>query len=159
NRHRARTSVTKLDSSPRVILVPGVGVLASGRTKKEARIAADIAEHTLRAKALANAIGRYTPLSDADLFDMEYWSLEQAKLGKAREPPLAGQVALVTGGAGAIGFAIARKLIEAGAHVVLADLARDRLDAAVAELDPRASGVAAGSRSTSPTSARSRMAS
>src|SRR5262252_5066695 len=144
NRHRARASVTKLDSSPRVILVPGVGLFASGRTKRDARIAADIAEHTLRAKALANAIGRYTPLSDADLFDMEYWSLEQAKLGKAKEPSLAGQVALVTGGAGAIGFAIAKKLIEAGAHVVLADLARDRLDTAVSELDPRGSGVAAG---------------
>src|SRR5207249_4091063 len=106
NRHRARTSVTKLDSSPRVILVPGVGIFATGRTKKDARIAADIAEHTLRAKALANSIGRYTPLPDADLFDMEYWSLEQAKLGRAKESPLAGQVALVTGGAGAIGFAI-----------------------------------------------------
>jgi len=144
NRHRARTSVTKLDSSPRVILVPGVGIFATGRTKKDARIAADIAEHTLRAKALANSIGRYTPLPDADLFDMEYWSLEQAKLGKAKESPLAGQVALVTGGAGAIGFAIAKKLIEAGAHVVLADLARDRLDAAVGELDPGAAGLAAG---------------
>src|SRR5207302_1283043 len=66
NRHRARTSVTKLDSSPRVILVPGVGIFATGRTKKDARIAADIAEHTLRAKALANSIGRYTPLPDAD---------------------------------------------------------------------------------------------
>src|SRR5262249_61715586 len=66
------------------------------------------------------------------------------RAGRGRGPPSAGQVGRVAGGAGAIGFAIARKLIEAGAHVVLAALARDRLDAAVAELDPRASGVAAG---------------
>src|SRR5438034_1583334 len=100
NRARARTPVTKLDASPCVILVPGAGLFTAGRTKQDARIAADIAEHTLRAKALANAIGRYTALGDADLFDMEYWSLEQAKLGGAKEAALAGQVALVTGAAG-----------------------------------------------------------
>src|SRR5437879_3779623 len=144
NRQRARTRVTKLDSFPRVVLVPGVGIVAAGRTKQEAHIAADIAEHTLRAKALASAIGRYAALGDADLFDMEYWSLEQAKLGAAKEAALAGQVALVTGAAGAIGFAICQKLIDAGAHVVAADLGGERLDAAVGELDPRRRGLAAG---------------
>src|SRR5437762_2659461 len=144
NRQRARTRVTKLDSFPRVVLVPGVGVVAAGRTKQEARIAADIAEHTLGAKALANAIGRYAALGDADLFDMEYWSLEQAKLGGVKEAALAGQVALVTGAAGAIGFAICQKLIDAGAHVVAADLGGERLDAAVGDLDPRRRGLAAG---------------
>src|SRR5438309_1836129 len=144
NRQRARTRVTKLDSFPRVVFVPGVGIVAAGRTKQEARIAADIAEHTLRAKALASAIGRYAALGDADLFDMEYWSLEQAKLGAAKEAALAGQVALVTGAAGAIGFAICQKLIDAGAHVVAADLGGERLDAAVGELDPRRRGLAAG---------------
>jgi len=144
NRHRARTRITRLDSLPRVVLVPGVGIFTAGRTKHDARIAADIAEHTLRAKALAGAIGRYTALGDADLFDMEYWSLEQAKLGKAKEAALAGQAALVTGAAGAIGFAICRKLIAAGAHVVAADLAGARLDAAVTELDPGRRGLAAG---------------
>ena len=143
HRARARTKITRLDALPRVILVPGVGVFTAGRTKQDARIAADIAEHTLRAKALANAVGRYTALGDADLFDMEYWSLEQAKLGKAKEAALAGQVALVTGAAGAIGFAICRKLIEAGAHVVVADRPGDRLAAAVADLDPKGRGLAA----------------
>src|SRR5581483_1382865 len=122
NQARARTPLKKLDPYPRVVLVPGVGVLAAGRTKADARIAADIAEHTVVAKAAANDIGRYTALADPDLFDMEYWSLEQAKLGKAKDAPLAGQVALVTGGAGAIGFGIARQLVAAGAHVVVADL-------------------------------------
>src|SRR5579871_6632548 len=133
NAARARTKLTKLDPYPRVVLVPGLGVLAAGRSKTDARIAADIAEHTVIAKAAANDIGRYTALADGDLFDMEYWSLEQAKLGKAKDAALAGQVALVTGGAGAIGFGIARQLLAAGAHVVLADVDAARLEAAVAE--------------------------
>jgi rhamnose utilization protein RhaD (predicted bifunctional aldolase and dehydrogenase)/NAD(P)-dependent dehydrogenase (short-subunit alcohol dehydrogenase family) len=144
NRPRARTKVTKLDATPRVVLVPGVGIFSVGRTKADARIAADIADHTIVAKALANDVGRYTALADGDLFDMEYWVLEQAKLGKATEPPLAGQVALVTGAVGAIGFGIAKQLVAAGAHVVLADLDRARVEQAAAELDPRRKGVAAG---------------
>jgi rhamnose utilization protein RhaD (predicted bifunctional aldolase and dehydrogenase) len=142
-RGRARTKVRKLDATPRVILVPGVGVFTAGPTKRDARIAADIAEHTLRAKRLANGIGRYQALDDADLFDMEYWSLEQAKLGTAKEPVLAGQVALVTGAAGAIGFAVCRKLVEAGAHVVASDRTSDLAQKAAYELDPKGRGVAA----------------
>src|SRR5688572_14272610 len=141
NASRARTRVTKLDATPRVILVPGVGVFSVGRTKADARIAADIADHTIVAKAFANDVGRYTALADGDLFDMEYWVLEQAKLGKAKEPALAGQVALVTGAVGAIGFGICRQLVAAGAHVVLSDLDRSRLDAAVKELDPKGKGL------------------
>ncbi len=144
NRARARGSVSKLDSTPRVVLAPGIGLFGVGRTMVDARIAADITEHTLRSKALANDIGRYTALADADLFDMEYWSLEQAKLGKAKEPPMAGQVALVTGAAGAIGFGICKQLVAAGAHVVLTDLDRERLQTACASLDPKQRGVVAG---------------
>jgi rhamnulose-1-phosphate aldolase/alcohol dehydrogenase len=140
---RARTPVKKLDGTPRVLLVPDVGLFSVGRTKQDARIAADIADHTIVAKALANDVGRYTALSDGDLFDMEYWVLEQAKLGKAQEPLLAGQVALVTGAVGAIGFGIAKQLVAAGAHVVLTDLDQAKLDGAVAQLDPRGKGVAA----------------
>ena len=125
-------------------MVPGVGVFTAGRTKVDARIAADITEHTLRAKATANDVGRYVGLPDGDLFDMEYWVLEQAKLGKATDAVLAGQVALVTGAVGAIGFGIARQLVAAGAHVVLSDLQGDRLDAACRELDPKGRGVAVG---------------
>jgi rhamnulose-1-phosphate aldolase/alcohol dehydrogenase len=142
NKGRARDPVTKLDSTPRVVLAPGIGVLAAGRSKVAARIAADIAEHTVTAKALANSIGKYTALSEGDLFEMEYWSLEQAKLGKAKEPPLAGQAALVTGAAGAIGFGIAKQLIAAGAHVLVSDLQPDRVTQAARELDPKGRGVA-----------------
>jgi rhamnulose-1-phosphate aldolase/alcohol dehydrogenase len=139
---RARTRVAKLDSLPRVVLVPGVGLFGAGRSKADARIAADIAEHTVRAKALANGLGRYTALADGDLFDMEYWSLEQAKLGKASEAVLAGQVALVTGAAGAIGFGICRQLVAAGAHVLVSDLDAARCEAAARELDPKGRGLA-----------------
>lgn len=111
----------KLDSAPRVVLLPGAGVLAFGKTKKDARIAADITEHTLHTKLLAEGLGKYEALGELDLFDMEYWSLEQAKLGKAAERPLERQVALITGGAGAIGRGIADACAEAGAHVVLVD--------------------------------------
>jgi rhamnulose-1-phosphate aldolase/alcohol dehydrogenase len=144
NRSRARSAVTRLDATPRVVLVPGVGIFSIGRSKADARIAADIADHTVVAKALANDVGRYTALVDGDLFDMEYWVLEQAKLGKAKEPPLAGQVALVTGAAGAIGFGICKQLVAAGAHVVASDVDPARLDRAVGELDPKRKGLAAG---------------
>jgi rhamnulose-1-phosphate aldolase/alcohol dehydrogenase len=120
---RAKAVVrTKLDSDPRVLLIPGVGLVCAGKTRKDAQIAADISEHTLRIKATAEALGKYEPLDDSDLFDMEYWSLEQAKLGKEVEKPLARQVALVTGAAGAIGVAVACELARAGAHVVLTDI-------------------------------------
>jgi rhamnulose-1-phosphate aldolase/alcohol dehydrogenase len=141
---RAGGSVKKLDSTPRVVLVPGVGIFAAGRTKADARIAADITEHTVRAKATANDIGRYTALSDGDLFDMEYWVLEQAKLGKAKDPTLAGQVALVTGAVGAIGFGICRQLVAAGAHVVLTDIDGERLEAGCRDLDPKGKGLVTG---------------
>ncbi len=112
---------TKLDSAPRVVLLPGAGVLTFGKTKADARIAADITEHTLHIKLVAQAVGRYEALPELDLFDMEYWSLEQAKLGKGSERPLERQVVLVTGGAGAIGRGIADACARAGAHVVLVD--------------------------------------
>jgi NAD(P)-dependent dehydrogenase (short-subunit alcohol dehydrogenase family) len=111
-----------LDPLPRVILAPGLGLFGLGRSKKDAAIAADIAENTVATIADAEAIGRFEALPEADLFDMEYWSLEQAKLGATKEKPLAGQIAVVTGGAGAIGAATARLFKENGAEVALLDL-------------------------------------
>jgi rhamnulose-1-phosphate aldolase/alcohol dehydrogenase len=121
---------SKLDPDPRVLLIPGVGIVTAGKTRKDAAIAADIAEHTLRIKAAAESIGHYEPLEESDLFDMEYWSLEQAKLGKESEKPLARQVALVTGAAGAIGLAACVELAKAGAHVVLSDVDQQGLERA-----------------------------
>src|SRR5262249_39172261 len=104
-RHNARCGGVKtmLDPLPRVALVPGLGLFGLGRSKKDARIAADLAEAAVDVITEAEAIGRFESISEAEMFDMEYWSLEQAKLGNAVEKPLAGQVAVVTGAAGAIG--------------------------------------------------------
>lgn len=110
-----------LDPMPRVVLVPGLGLFGLGRSKKDARIAADLAESAVETITDAEAIGRFEALPEADLFDCEYWSLEQAKLGQGAEKPLAGQVALITGAGGAIGAAVARAFAAAGAEVALID--------------------------------------
>jgi rhamnose utilization protein RhaD (predicted bifunctional aldolase and dehydrogenase)/NAD(P)-dependent dehydrogenase (short-subunit alcohol dehydrogenase family) len=123
-RHNARQEVPKreLDPMPRVILVPGLGLFGLGRSAKDARVAADIAESTVETVTDAEAVGRFESVSEADLFDIEYWSLEQAKLGQGSEKPLAGQIAVVTGGAGTIGFATALAMRGAGAEVALLDV-------------------------------------
>ena len=112
---------TELDPLPRVVLVPGVGLFGAGRSVKEARIAADLAENNVEVITDAEAIGRFEPLGEADLFDMEYWSLEQAKLGKGAVQSLAGRVALITGAGGGIGEATARAMAREGAAVVIID--------------------------------------
>ena len=126
---------TMLDPFPRVVLVRGAGLFCWGKTKKDACIAADITERTLRGKALADALSSYRALSASELFEMEYWSLEQAKLGRGGEAALAGQVALITGAAGAIGRAVARELLARGAHVLLGDIDESALATAREELD------------------------
>jgi rhamnose utilization protein RhaD (predicted bifunctional aldolase and dehydrogenase)/NAD(P)-dependent dehydrogenase (short-subunit alcohol dehydrogenase family) len=113
----------KLDPYPRVFLVVGVGIVALGFTRREARIAADIAEHTLRVKLLARGMGEYEPISESHVFDMEYWPLQQKKLSRTPPPlPLQGQIAVITGAGGAVGLGIADRLLAAGSAVVISDI-------------------------------------
>jgi rhamnose utilization protein RhaD (predicted bifunctional aldolase and dehydrogenase)/NAD(P)-dependent dehydrogenase (short-subunit alcohol dehydrogenase family) len=126
---------TKLDASPRVVLVPGVGLYGMGATAKDAGIAADLAENAIRVITDAEAIGRYQPLGEADLFDVEYWSLEQAKLKGAVAKALTGQVAVVTGAGSGIGLATAKAFAGEGAAVAVLDL-----DGAAATAAAKAAG-------------------
>lgn len=118
----------KLDSLPRVVLVPGLGLIAAGFTPQDAGIAADIAEHTIAAKLRGAILGPYRELDQGSIFDMEYWPLEQVKLGRTKPRPLEGRTALVTGGGGAIAMGIGRKLLEAGARVFMTDINQERLE-------------------------------
>lgn len=126
NNQRAGGGKRMLDPAPRIVLAPGVGLFGLGRTRKDARIAADLAELSIEAIDAAERIGAFEPLGAADIFDMEYWSLEQAKLGKAAPKPLAGQIAVITGGAGAIGSAVAALFAANGAAVAIFDLDQER---------------------------------
>src|SRR5204862_1451077 len=121
NNARAEPKKKELDPLPRVILVPGIGLFGLGASAKDAAIAADIAENTIEVIADAEAIGRYQPISEADMFDVEYWSLEQAKLCKAAEKVLARQICVVTGGGSGIGAAVARAMAADGAEVAVLD--------------------------------------
>ncbi len=112
----------KLDPSPRVFLAAGAGIVTLGFTRKDARIAADIAEHTLRVKLLADEVGEYAPIAEAHALDMECWGPQRKKLGRISPPPLQGQVALITGAGGAIGLGIADCLLAAGAVVAISDI-------------------------------------
>jgi NAD(P)-dependent dehydrogenase (short-subunit alcohol dehydrogenase family) len=142
-RHNARQQTPKreLDPIPRVILVPGLGLFGLGRSARDARIAADIAEATVETVTDAEAVGRFESISEADLFDIEYWSLEQAKLGQASEKPLAGQIAAVTGGAGTIGLATAIAMSGAGAEVALLDKHGAAVQAAAKKLGAAALAI------------------
>jgi NAD(P)-dependent dehydrogenase (short-subunit alcohol dehydrogenase family) len=125
---------TKLDPWPRIVLLQGVGLVAVGKTRAEASVAADVYEHGIDVMSSAADIGSYAPVSRADLFDVEYWSLEQAKIKKTQPAALAGRIALVTGAASGIGKATARRFAELGAHIVLVDRDAEALATAAAEI-------------------------
>jgi len=120
-------AITPLDPDPRVVLIAGLGLVGVGADAKAAAIAADLYEHTIGVIRDAEAVGCYQALPEHDLFDMEYWSLEQAKLGKRAARPLEGRVVLVTGAASGIGAATARAFGAQGAALWLVDRDEPRL--------------------------------
>lgn len=125
----------KRDANPVVFLVPGVGILTFAKDKATARVSAEYFVNAIHVMRGAEAASSYTALSEADAYSVEYWPLEEAKL--RRQPPekeLARRVAVITGGAGGIGKAIAKKFLAAGAHVVLLDIDAGALEKAREEL-------------------------
>ncbi|MFN9871774.1 MAG: bifunctional aldolase/short-chain dehydrogenase [Cyanobacteriota bacterium] len=144
-RQNARVGGSKkpLDPLPRLVAVPGLGLIGIGRSAADAAVSADIAEAWARTLLAAEAVGRFDPVDESDTFDMEDWSLEQAKLGKGVEKPLARHVVLVTGGGGAIGAATARAFATAGAAVAVLDRDPEAAAAAAAACGPQALPLAA----------------
>jgi rhamnose utilization protein RhaD (predicted bifunctional aldolase and dehydrogenase)/NAD(P)-dependent dehydrogenase (short-subunit alcohol dehydrogenase family) len=127
-------SKKKLDPWPRIVLLPGLGICSVAGTAREADIALDVYEHTIDVMTGAMAVGSYAPCSRSDLFDVEYWSLEQAKLKPSGREPLSRAIALVTGAASGIGRATAARMLAAGAHVAMLDLDGAALDASAASV-------------------------
>jgi len=134
---KMKTGLNRFDSMPRVILIPGLGAICAGKDVVEADITRDITDQTLAAKIKIAAMGRYEGLSEEHLFDMEYFSLQHAKLDREDELPLQRSVALITGAAGAIGTGICQELLEKGCHVAATDLPGDNLNSFLNELKPR----------------------
>ena len=129
-------TLARLDPAPRWAIWPDHGIVVFGKSTKEVEIALDITHHTIQAIQLAESMGAWTALPEKDIFDVEYWELEQAKLQDERElPSFQGKIAMVTGAASGIGRACVEKLYQEGAVVTALDI-----NAKVNELSDR-SGI------------------
>jgi rhamnose utilization protein RhaD (predicted bifunctional aldolase and dehydrogenase)/NAD(P)-dependent dehydrogenase (short-subunit alcohol dehydrogenase family) len=119
----AKEKKSMLDPAPRVVLDPELGLCCVGRTVKDANIVFDLYHHTIDVIEAAEALGGYRALPERDIFDVEYWDLEQAKLRKASQPPHhAGEVVLITGAASGIGKACVERFLRSGAAVIGLDI-------------------------------------
>ena len=134
NNARHGGKLTMLDPVPRVAYVPGIGLFGIGRSSKDARVCADIAEATVNAITAAERVGTWTPLPEEDLFDVEYWSLEQAKLAGIKEAPFTRKVVAITGAGSGLGLAIAKSFHALGAEVAMLDLDAARVEQEAAAL-------------------------
>src|SRR5476649_108889 len=122
------------DANPVVILYSGVGMFTFAKDKQTARVATEFYINAINVMKGAEAISEYTSLPRQEAFDIEYWLLEEAKLQRMpKQKALSGRIALITGSAGGIGKAIAKKFVEEGAVVILNDMNAGRLDTAADE--------------------------
>jgi rhamnose utilization protein RhaD (predicted bifunctional aldolase and dehydrogenase)/NAD(P)-dependent dehydrogenase (short-subunit alcohol dehydrogenase family) len=135
NRQATGMQVAMIDPMPRVVLVRGLGLFGLGRTLADAKLTADIAEQSALAMLDAESVGSFGSISERDAFEIEYWDMEQAKVRKNHNGgEFAGKVALVTGGAGAIGLATAKAFKARGAQIAIMDLDPAALERAAGEL-------------------------
>lgn len=125
NNLRFGNSKKRLDPIPRIILIPGIGLVGINHDKKSAKITSDIGEAWLETLLSAEKLGKFVPVDEKDTFDLEYWSLEQAKLGNKKNPKLKGNVVVITGAGGTIGSAIAKEFSREGAEIVSIDINSD----------------------------------
>ena len=142
NAARSAENKTMLDPTPQVIWAKGLGIITMGHDAKAARIAGDLAEQNIAAMSWGEDCGGFHPVDEKQLFDMEYWSLEQAKLGDRKYPPFTGHVVMVTGGGGAIGLATAQAFADLGANIFLVDLEQSALNKGLEALGRDHSGIA-----------------
>jgi rhamnulose-1-phosphate aldolase/alcohol dehydrogenase len=122
-------------ADPLIVLVPGVGMFSFGANKQTARVAGEFYINAINVMRGAETISKYSPISDAEKFNIEYWALEEAKLQRMPKPkPLASRVAFVTGAGSGIGKAIATRIVAEGGCAVIADLNLENAQAVAAEL-------------------------
>ncbi len=133
---------TMLDPAPNLAWIEGVGVVGIGASAKTAAVAGDLAEQNIAAMSNGQDCGGFHPVEARLLFEMEYWSLEQAKLGRSIPPEFSGRVVMITGGAGAIGLATAQAFAALGADIFLIDRDGSALETARASLGPHHGALA-----------------
>ncbi|MEU7894900.1 bifunctional aldolase/short-chain dehydrogenase [Nonomuraea sp. NPDC049152] len=135
-RHAVPTSPPMRGADPAIVLIPGVGMFSFGKDKQTARVAGEFYVNAINVMRGAEAVSTYAPIPESEKFRIEYWELEEAKLRRLPKPePLAGRIALVTGGGSGIGAATARRLATEGACVVIADRDLTAAQRIVTEID------------------------